>query len=219
MAPGSAGSLSAGEIRARFAGTRPPEDPGRVDLEAATREWRPGFRERLRDRLSPAAVLIPILERPEALSVLFMRRSARLKHHSGQVGFPGGRMEAGDADLVATALRETHEELGIRPRQVEVAGFLAPIPTLSGYAVTPVVGLLAGEPRLTLDRIEVEAAFEAPLGYFLDLANRKQRSGDEDRVAFPLEFRFEGHRIWGVTASILIALRNALVDDDARDEN
>ena len=210
MTRGSAGSLSAEDIRARLAGTRPAEDATQVDIAAGTRHWRPGFRERLRDTLAPAAVLIPIIERPGELAVLLTRRSAKLQHHAGQVSFPGGRMDAGDADIVATALREAWEELGIQPREVEVAGFLAPIPTLSGYAVTAVVGLLAGETKLTLDRIEVVSAFEVPLGYLLDPANQHHRSGDEDRVAFPFEFRFEGQRIWGVTASILIALREAL---------
>jgi hypothetical protein len=91
-----------------------------------------------------------------------------------------------------------------------VAGFLSPIPTLSGYAVTPVVGLLAGETQLDLDRTEVESAFEVPLGYLLDPASQHHGSGDEDRVAVPFEFHFDGQHIWGVTASILIALREAL---------
>jgi 8-oxo-dGTP pyrophosphatase MutT (NUDIX family) len=168
----------------------------------------------LSDRLVPAAVLIPIVDRPDDLSVLLTRRSAKLKHHTGQVSFPGGRMEARDADIVETALRETYEELGIHPHQVEVAGFLSPIPTLTGYAVTPVVGLLANETQLTLDRTEVESAFEVPLGYLLDPASQQHGSGNVDRVAFPMEFHFAGQRIWGVTASILIALRDALSQDN-----
>lgn len=199
-----------------MSGTRPADDPTRVDLAAATREWRPGFRERLRDRLTPAAVLIPIVDRGNALGVLLTRRSARLKHHGGQIGFPGGRMEAGDADVVHTALRETHEELGIPPHRVEVAGVLSPIPTLSGYAVTPVVGLLADGTRLTLDRTEVESAFEVPLGYLLDRASQRRGSGDEDRVAFPFEFRVDGRRIWGVTASVIVTLRRTLCPDGSR---
>jgi 8-oxo-dGTP pyrophosphatase MutT (NUDIX family) len=162
--PDSTGSLSARDIRARLSGTQPAEDPTLIDVAVATRGWRPGFRERLSDTLAPAAVLIPIVDRPDGLSVLFTRRSAKLKHHSGQVSFPGGRMEVCDVDIVETALRETGEELGIHPHQVEVAGFLSPIATLTGYAVTPVVGLLADDTRLTLDHTEVESVFEVPLG-------------------------------------------------------
>ncbi len=209
-APGSVGSLSARDMRARLSGTQPAADPTLVDVAVTTRDWRPGFRERLSDTLAPAAVLIPIVDRPDDLSVLLTRRSAKLKHHAGQVGFPGGRTEAGDADIVATALRETYEELGIHPHQVEVVGFLSPIPTLSGYAVTAVVGLLADDTRLTLDPTEVEAAFEVPLDYLLNPASQQHGSGDVDRVAFPIEFHFAGQRIWGVTASLLIVLRDAL---------
>jgi 8-oxo-dGTP pyrophosphatase MutT (NUDIX family) len=214
MKPDSTGGLSACDIRARLSGTQPAEDPAQVDVAVATRDWRPGFRERLTDTLAPAAVLTPMLDRPDGLSVLFTRRSAKLKHHAGQVSFPGGRMEGRDADVVDTALRETYEELGIRPQQVEVVGFLSPIPTLTGYAVTPVVGLLANETRLTVDRTEVESVFEVPLGYLLDPASQRQGSGNLDRVAYPIEFHFDGHRIWGVTASIMIALREALLQDD-----
>lgn len=210
--PESAGSLSAEDILARLSGTRPPDDPTQVDVEAGTRNWRPGFRKRLPDTLAPAAVLIPIVDRPGELAVLLTRRSANLQDHAGQVSFPGGRTDAGDADIVETALREAQEELGISPRQVEVVGCLQPIPTLSGYAVTPVVGLLADGIPLTLDRTEVESAFEVPLGYLLDPANQHHRSGDEDRVAIPFEFHFDGHCIWGVTASILVHLREALAE-------
>ena len=212
MAPGSAAGLSAGELRARLASTRLAEHPDRVDLAVTTRDWRPGFRGRLRDELSPAAVLIPIVDRSAELSVVLTRRSAKLAHHAGQVGFPGGRMESRDADLVATALREAHEELGIPPRRVEVVGYLSPVPTLSGYAVTSVVGLLLEGTPLTLEHTEVASAFEVPLGFLLDPANQRRGTGDEDRVAFPFEFRYGGRRIWGVTASILIALREALGD-------
>ena len=213
MAQGSAGSLSASDIRARLSETRPWDDPTFVDVALATRYWRPGFRERLNERLAPAAVLVPIVDRTDGLSVLLTSRSAKLKHHAGQVSFPGGRKEARDADIVETALRETYEELGIHPHLVEVAGFLAPVPTLTGYAVTPIVGLLADNPQLTLDRTEVESAFEVPLGYLLDPASQQQGSGNVDRVAFPVEFHFDDQRIWGVTASILIALRDALLQD------
>ncbi len=212
--PDSTGSLSARDIRARLSGTQPAEDPTLIDVAVATRGWRPGFRERLSDTLAPAAVLIPIVDRPDGLSVLFTRRSAKLKHHSGQVSFPGGRMEVCDVDIVETALRETGEELGIHPHQVEVAGFLSPIATLTGYAVTPVVGLLADDTRLTLDHTEVESVFEVPLGYLLNPASQRHGSSNLDRVAFPLEFHFDGQRIWGATAAILIALRGALLQEN-----
>jgi 8-oxo-dGTP pyrophosphatase MutT (NUDIX family) len=203
--------LSATDIRERLSGTRPGDDPVLVD-EAAMRDWPAGFRARLGAALTPAGVLVPIIERPGALSVLLTRRADHLKHHAGQVSFPGGRMEPGDADIVATALRETHEEVGIRPWQIEVAGCLAPMPTITGYAVTPVVGLVAVDVELALDRAEVELAFEVPLAFLLDPANEVRSVREIDGIAVPLvEFHHGGERIWGATASMIVSLRQYLV--------
>ena len=100
--------------------------------------------------LSPAAVLIPVVMRDEGLSVLLTRRSPRLRHHGGQISFPGGRQDPGDENLIATALRETEEELGIPARLIEVIGTLNPLNTVSRFEVLPVLGLLDGNYPLIL---------------------------------------------------------------------
>ena len=121
--------------------------------------------------LSPAAVLIPVVMRDEGLSVLLTRRSPRLRHHGGQISFPGGRQDPGDENLIATALRETEEELGIPARLIEVIGTLNPLNTVSRFEVLPVLGLLDGNYPLILSPDEVDHAFEVPLTHLLDRRN------------------------------------------------
>lgn len=121
--------------------------------------------------LSPAAVLIPVVMRDEGLSVLLTRRSPRLRHHGGQISFPGGRQDPGDENLIATALRETEEELGIPARLIEVIGTLNPLNTVSRFEVLPVLGLLNGNYPLILSPDEVDHAFEVPLTHLLDRRN------------------------------------------------
>lgn len=204
-------TFSGAEIRARLAGTVLPRDPCRVELPPELHEWPPHLRERLASGLKPAGVLIPIIEHGDALSVLLTRRSAALRYHAGQVSFPGGRMEPDDRDIEATALREAHEEIGLPPDAVDIAGYLAPTPTITGYAVTSVVGLLRPGLELTLDPGEVEHAFEVPLGFLLDVANERAGEREYQGLRVPIvEFVFGTERIWGATANILLRLRNVL---------
>jgi 8-oxo-dGTP pyrophosphatase MutT (NUDIX family) len=121
-----------------------------------------------------AAVLVPVIERPEGFSVLFTRRTAHLSSHAGQISFPGGREEPGDPDAVACALRETEEEIGLARSFVEVAGMLDLYVTVTGYAVTPVVGFVRPGFELTPDRHEVAEVFEAPLAFLMDAKNHKR---------------------------------------------
>ena len=109
------GVVSAADIRRRLAGTTLPADPLDVALPAEVPRWPAPLQRKLTSNLTPAGVLIPIIERAGDVSVLLTQRAASLKHHASQISFPGGRMERGDADIVATALRETHEEVGIGP--------------------------------------------------------------------------------------------------------
>ncbi len=204
-------SLSLSLIRERFRDTAPGDDPTKVALPRGARSWPAAVRRQLSTDLKPAGVLIPITERASGLSVLLTERSAELTLHAGQVSFPGGRMEPDDPDIRHTALREAHEEVGIPPDRVEVAGYLKAMPTITGYAVTPVIGIVdAGQP-LTLDPIEVEVAFEVPLKFLLDPANERAAMREVGGVPVPIvEFRYGGHRIWGATGSMLVALRNFL---------
>ncbi|MCP4299622.1 MAG: CoA pyrophosphatase [Gammaproteobacteria bacterium] len=170
--------------------------------------WPAPLRERLSATLTPAGVLIPVMERARSLSVLLTQRSAELKHHAGQVSFPGGRMEEDDSDVRVTALRETHEEVGIEPRHVSVIGYLGSMPTITGYAVTPVVGLVSESAELVIDRTEVEFAFEVPLDFLLDESNDRLVDREFQGRAFPMvEFHYEGQRIWGATAQMLLLFR------------
>ncbi len=195
----------------RLAGTRLPEDPTDVVLPPGSERWPADMRKQLTTGLTPAGVLIPVFERNGTLTVLLTQRSADLKHHAGQISFPGGRMETGDRDIAHTALRETHEEVGIRPEEVSVIGYLDPMPTVTGYAVTPVVGLVAGHAEVSVDHTEVEYAFEVPLTFFVDERNEMASERDIRGTRVPIiEFQYDGQRIWGATAHILVELRKIL---------
>ena len=199
-------------LRERLAGTSAPDDPTDVVMPAGSERWPRFIRERILQALQPAGVLIPVLERPGQLSILLTQRSAELKHHAGQVSFPGGRMEDADKDVVHTALRETHEEVGIPPEAITVIGYLDPMPTVTGYAVTPVVGVVSADTPLQLDRTEVEYAFEVPLPFLLD--ERNQRASEREyqgRTIPTTEFHYESERIWGATAHMLIELRKIVL--------
>ena len=187
-----------------FRDTRLPEDPTRVDLPGGSKYWPAFLTSRLAATLKPAGVLIPVMQRDEGMSVLLTRRSAELKHHAGQVSFPGGRMEQSDRNIAITALRETHEEVGIPPQAVQVIGYLNPTPTVTGYAVTPTIGVIDGTVELAIDASEVEMAFEVPLDYLLDRRNYSQAEREFQGQRFPvMEVNYAGERIWGATAFML----------------
>ena len=138
-------------------------------------------------RLIPAAVLVPIVDRLEGLTVLLTRRTAHLASHAGQISFPGGRIEPDDLDPESAALRETEEEVGLGRDFVELAGRLDTYQTRTGYEITPVVGLVSPAFRLRLDPHEVAAAFEVPLDFLLDPTNH-QRSHRIDVGGIKREF-------------------------------
>ncbi len=198
-------------IRQRLAGTRLPVDPLQFDMRQALRRWPKALLEKYAGKLLPAGVLVPIVARDEGMSVLLTRRSANLSQHAGQVCFPGGRMETGDANVQETALRETFEEIGIEPKRVEVAGYLDTSPTVSGYAVTPVIGFVRAGYCLAIDRAEVEQVFEVPLSFLLQPDNVRTGVREFDGYRMPVaEFHYGEQRIWGATAHILIMLRDKI---------
>ena len=207
-------ALTAALLQERLAGTCAPDDPVDVVMPAGSERWPDFVRERITRTLQPAGVLIPVMERVAGLSVLLTQRSAELKHHAGQVSFPGGRMEEHDRDIVHAALRETHEEVGIPPEAITVVGYLPPMPTITGYAVTPVVGLVADDVALQIDRTEVEYTFEVPLAFLLDSRNERALEREYQGRRVPtVEFHYEGERIWGATAHILVELRKMLIKE------
>ena len=161
--------------------------------------------------LRPASVLVPIVARADELTVLFTRRTERLKNHSGQVAFPGGREEPGDRSPEATALRETREEVGLDPARVELIGRLDEYRTRTGFRITPVVGVVHPPFALTRDAHEVDEIFEVPLSFLLDPANHERRSREfEGRTARFFVMQYGTHCIWGATAGMLVSFYRLL---------
>ena len=157
-----------------------------------------------------AAVLIPVVLHDE-LSVLFTQRTAHLKSHAGQVSFPGGRAEPGDASAEYTALREAEEEIGLRRERVEVLGRLPDYRTRTGFRVTPVIGTVVPPLALAPDPREVESVFEVPLDFLLDERNRERRTREFQglQVGYYV-YEYQGHVIWGATAGMLVNLHKML---------
>jgi len=158
-----------------------------------------------------ASVLIPLISHPQGLTVLFTQRTTHLRSHSGQVSFPGGRAEPGDASAEFTALRETEEEIGLRPSAVEVLGRLPDYRTRTGYRVTPVVGLLTPPVAFRPDPNEVAEIFEVPLLFLLDERNRQRRTREfqGQQVGYYV-FEYGEKVIWGATAGMLVNLHKML---------
>ena len=161
--------------------------------------------------LRPAAVLVPIVERPDGHTVLLTRRADHLHDHPGQVSFPGGRLDDSDCGPVAAALRETAEEIGLGRKYVELAGLLDGYETVTGYGVTPVVGFVRPGFSLSLDAFEVADAFEVPLAFFLDQASRRVHSRMHDgRRRYYYAFEYADRYIWGATAGMLVNLQRRM---------
>ena len=159
------------------------------------------------DRWSSAAVLVPLVERDGGLSVLLTKRTDHLHDHAGQISFPGGRREPGDASPVHTALREAREEVGLDASFVQVAGCLGEYETGSGYRVTPVVSFVSPGFHLEIDTFEVAEAFEVPLDFILDASNHHTESmmwRGERRCYHVIEY--QTRYIWGATAAMLVDL-------------
>jgi 8-oxo-dGTP pyrophosphatase MutT (NUDIX family) len=171
--------------------------------------WEPELPEDLLFRLGKlrrAAVLVPIVQRPDGLTVLLTQRTAHLSNHAGQISFPGGSAEPGDASLIETALRESEEEIGLSRHKIEIIGVLPDHATASRYLVTPVVGLVTPPFELVADPGEVAEIFEVPLAFLMDGMNHQRMSfelpegaGRRSFYAMPYERFF----IWGATAGML----------------
>lgn len=156
------------------------------------------------ETLRAAAVLVPFVRRGPGLTVLFTRRAGHLRHHAGQVSFPGGAIDPGDADAVAAAVRETGEETGIVPGDIEPFGYLDGFDTVSGYRVAPVAGFVREHYSLRMHAGEVDEVFEVPLDFLLAPANlRRERIDWRGKARTIYAFEWEGRRIWGATAAML----------------
>jgi len=163
--------------------------------------------------VTAAAVLVPIVAHPAALTVLFTQRTPHLKKHPGQISFPGGRAEPGDATPEFTALREAQEEIGLQPERAEILGRLPEYLTRTGYRVTPVIGLLQPPLELAPDAREVDEIFEVPLAFLLDPRNHRRETREiQGRTVAYYVMQFEERTIWGATAGMLMNLYRHLVD-------
>ena len=157
------------------------------------------------DKIRAASVLIPVIRREEGFTLLFTRRTAHLSDHAGQISFPGGRAEPGDVSAADTALREAAEEIGLAAGRVEVLGALHEYVTVTGYRVTPVVGLVTPPLELKLDDFEVAEVFEMPFGFLLDSGNHQRNSVVyEGRERHYYAFPYRHYYIWGATAGMLM---------------
>ena len=156
-----------------------------------------------------AAVLIAITDRSDPGMLLTVRRE-HLRTHAGQIAFAGGRVEPGE-DAVAAALREAHEEILLDPAAVEIVGSIEPYKTVTGYRVTPVLGVVPADLPLTPHEHEVAELFEAPLAFLLDAANhRLQTALLQGRERRYYEILWNGRRIWGATAAMIVNLSRRL---------
>jgi 8-oxo-dGTP pyrophosphatase MutT (NUDIX family) len=176
---------------------------------AQTLAWDPEISTEIDDRLAApfrrAAVLIPLVERPEGVTVLLTRRTDHLTSHAGQVSFPGGRSEDYDSSPIETALRETEEEIGLSRHRIEIIGVLPDYATISAYRVTPVVALVAPPFTLQVDPGEVAEAFEVPLAWLMNGQHHQRREIDlpqgGSRAFYTMPY--EQYFVWGATAAML----------------
>lgn len=163
------------------------------------------------DNFRSAAVLVPIILRADTPYVVLTVRGANLRKHAGQISFPGGSSEPQDESLVATALRESHEEIGLQPADVKILGYLDDYPTVTGFRVTPVVGLLDAEATMRPDGVEVSEIFEVPLTHLAEDKNYQRDTLMREGLEVPYyAIAHEHYKIWGATAGMLRDLQNKM---------
>jgi 8-oxo-dGTP pyrophosphatase MutT (NUDIX family) len=199
------------ELRARilrrFEGTQPHHEPTDWRLLSVDAERGRRLQQQIPANPVAAAVLVPLVDRPEGLTVLLTQRASQMAQHAAQVSFPGGRLEESDPDVAHAALREAQEEIGLDPGHVRVFGYLPDHLVISGFRVTPVLSLVTPPFSLELNPAEVAEAFEVPVSHIFDSKNHKarlRRVGDEDMLLFDLPWN--EHNIWGATAGMLMTL-------------
>ena len=161
--------------------------------------------------LKKAAVLIPLVKRANGLNIIFTERALHLRHHPGQISFPGGKQETADASLKQTALRETEEETGILQDQITIFGTLPKLPTVSGFVVSPYLGFVQANHSLQIDEREVKSIFEVPLTFLLNKNNfYLQHLSANAKRHFTYCIPYQGRMIWGATAQMLYNLQRQL---------
>jgi 8-oxo-dGTP pyrophosphatase MutT (NUDIX family) len=222
MTVAPAGDLSADEIRRRINtaqhGVGRRSSMGALPIAPGVRgdhDLNPDLKLEL--PLTPAAVLVPLVLRPEGTTVLLTQRTDHLNAHAGQIAFPGGRLDPEDKDAAAAALRETEEEIGLSRAHVEIVGRLDTYVVRTRFEVTPVIGLVTPPFILSLHDFEVAEVFEVPLSFILDPRNhqrgtRLDEKGNQRRF---WSIPYQGHNVWGATAGMLVNLYEILQSVDA----
>ena len=167
--------------------------------------------------LVPSSVIVPLFEREGELHLLFTKRQERLPHHGGQISFPGGMREDSDESLLATALRECYEEVGILPKDVQVLGELDQVATRLGFGITPFVGAIPYPYPFSVNREEVSLLLEVPVPILQDTHRSwVEWRWHQGRVTLDYCYRYNGHIVWGATARIVKQLLNNLEEIKGR---
>ena len=203
-------------ILRRFEGSKPQHELADWRLLGVDSERSQRLQKHFPADPVPAAVLVPLVDHAGGLTVLLTQRATHLAKHSGQISFPGGRLEPTDPDVASAALREAQEEIGLDPACVRVFGYLPDHIVISGFRVTPVLSLVTPPIALNLNADEVAGVFEVPVAHLFDPRNheaRLRRVGDEELMLYDIPW--EGHSIWGATAGMLLTLMR-MIDTETR---
>jgi 8-oxo-dGTP pyrophosphatase MutT (NUDIX family) len=203
-------------ILRRFAGSQPLHEIADWRVLGLDSERSRRLQRHLPANPVPAAVLVPLVDRPEGLTILLTERASQLVNHAAQISFPGGRLEPTDPDVASAALREAQEEIGLDPAHVEVFGYLPDHLVISGFRVTPVLSLVTPPFELKINANEVADVFEVPVDYLFDAANHKarlRRVGDEDMLLHDITWK--ERNIWGATAGMLLTFARMTREGDA----
>jgi 8-oxo-dGTP pyrophosphatase MutT (NUDIX family) len=198
-------------ILRRFEGTAPRHELADWRLLGVDSDLSRRLQQHFPSHPVPAAVLVPLIDHPRGLTVLLTQRATHLANHSGQISFPGGRLEPTDPDVASAALREAQEEIGLDPAHVRVFGYLPDHIVISGFRVTPVLALVTPPFSLDLNPAEVAGVFEVPVSHVFDARNhqaRMRRVGDEELLLYDIPW--EGQNIWGATAGMLLTFMRML---------
>lgn len=177
-----------------------PEDPAHSDHAIAGMNPDPA----LLALAKPAAVLVPLMARPDGVTMLLTERSATLRKHAGQIAFPGGKVDPEDDGALGAALREAEEEIGLEARHVMPLGYLGPYFSTTGFRIAPVVAMVEPEAALRLNPLEVERVFETPLAFLMDRTNHRTHQREwQGAMRRYFAMPYGDHYIWGVTAGII----------------